>query len=177
LERHPYLPEIERVVDNLRTPTPPAPAPSEAVDGSQEQADLVEAAAKFDELGAEPRQIAIEIVDGIRGYTIEFDNHGDHAYWYDRVEALAAKAARASQEQARPQADLVGLLLEASGYVRGNHDEGCELDPEYGQGNFEGNDGEDETERLWPDDAVCTCGTDELVDKIDAALAAEQGVG
>jgi hypothetical protein len=45
-------------------------------------------------------------------------------------------------------------LAEASGWMQGNHDEGCALDPEYGSGG-----------------GKCTCGLDEAMTRVNAALA------
>lgn len=73
-----------------------------------------------------------------------------------------------------PTPDRIGkdavreALDDARNYVVGNHDEGCELDLEYGEQNFDDEDGE----RTWPDDRKCTCGTDEMLATIDRALSA-----
>jgi hypothetical protein len=73
-----------------------------------------------------------------------------------------------------PTPDRIGkdavreALATARNYVVGNHDEGCELDLEYGEQNFDDEDGE----RTWPDDRKCTCGTDEMLATIDRALSA-----
>lgn len=69
---------------------------------------------------------------------------------------------------------LLEALQEARGYVENNHDEGCELDPEFGEQNFEGNlpDDYDPDEMRLPH---CTCGTDELLAKIDDIIAQATG--
>lgn len=74
---------------NTRT----APSGEGSSNGAGEDA-LRRAAAKFDDDVSQPRNLAVEIVDGIRGYTCEFaQSQREHEYWYDRVESLAARAA------------------------------------------------------------------------------------
>ena len=87
-----------------------------------------------------------------------------------RADGLPVVQAFARHRQAHSLPGDVGMLraalTTARGYVEGNHDEGCELDPEFGEQNF---DDEDDT-RIWPEDRECTCGTDEILASIDAAL-------
>jgi hypothetical protein len=71
---------------------------------------------------------------------------------------------------------MIAALKAALGYVEGNHDEGCELHPEYGESEFERNnlpkdEDDDYEDRDWPDDAKCTCGTDEMVNSIKELIA------
>lgn len=59
---------------------------------------LRRAAEKFDDDVSQPRNLAVEIVDGIRGYTCEVaPSQREHEYWYDRLESLAARAALSTQ--------------------------------------------------------------------------------
>ena len=73
--------------------------------------------------------------------------------------------------------DATELLREARLYVDGNHDEGCEHDPEYGEEAFNNRLSEDdpdgERDDAWPKDAKCTCGSDDLLKRIDAHLEGE----
>ncbi len=64
---------------------------------------------------------------------------------------------------------LEDLLRRAADFVENSHDEGCELDPEFGEQNKEMNidrehdqDEDVDVER----EAVCTCGTDDLYNEI-----------
>ena len=77
---------------------------------------------------------------------------------------------------------LVETLKGTLGYIKDNHDEGCELDPSYGEQNFEANvdhEGEEAEEggfddwepRKWPCDAVCTCGNAEFVTRIERIIS------
>ena len=76
---------------------PPAPAQPADVERLQRSA------AQFDDDVSNPRDLAVEIVDGIRGYTCEFAASArEHEYWYDRLEALAARAALAAMPVGEP---------------------------------------------------------------------------
>ena len=80
------------------------------------------------------------------------------------------------------EVSLAMMLTSTIPYFEHNHDEGCELDPEYGETNFERNNdvleqevderGDEDVEfRDWPDDRKCTCGTHEFVAQIRELVA------
>ena len=73
-------------------------------------------------------------------------------------------------------AEAAELLEIAQGHIAIQHDEGCELDPEYGEARFdermEDEDPDGERGDRWPKDAKCTCGSEEFVARIDGFSAA-----
>lgn len=60
------------------------------------------------------------------------------------------------------------------------HDEGCELDPDFGDSvwslRMKEEDPDGDLDQRWPNDAKCTCGTDELNAQARAALNPTEGV-
>jgi hypothetical protein len=68
--------------------------------------------------------------------------------------------------------NLINILSSVIGYVESNHDEGCELDPEFGETNLRlredelFDEDEDASPLEWPRDATCTCGTTDFVNQL-----------
>lgn len=75
--------------------------------------------------------------------------------------------------------DMVEALEDAQGYVTSNHDEGCELDDEYGEMAFDNRMDVEDPDGIgvscYPKDAKCTCQATTLSSRIDTILSRING--
>ena len=69
----------------------------------------------------------------------------------------------------------IELLREVECHIEHSHDEGCEVDPDFGEAAFdarmEEEDPDGELDDRWPKDAKCTCGTVPLAKRVEDFLA------
>jgi hypothetical protein len=113
-----------------------------------------------------------ELVERLRrGANGDFDVHpfGDYGLYDEAADRITSLQDHIAQLEEAGEA-MAGALEQAKGYIDGNHDEGCELDPEFGEQNMEAREANEDDEPLDDGPAHCTCGADEVLSVAQASL-------